>query len=217
MKIKNIFFDFDGVIAESVNVKTEAFHKMYLPYGKEIAAKVVEHHKKNSGISRFEKFKLYHKKYLNIELNKKEISELAEEFSKLVKIGVIQSRLVSGVKEFLKRYSNIINFWIISATPTAEMKEIVKAKNLKEYFLGVFGSPQKKSYWVKKIINENQSNLNSFLFIGDSMSDYNAAVENKIRFALRNTDENRIIFYNKKDIIRFNDFFEFENIVQDFI
>ena len=38
--IKNIFFDFDGVIAESVSAKTDAFKEMYMPYGEEIAAKV---------------------------------------------------------------------------------------------------------------------------------------------------------------------------------
>lgn len=38
--IKAIFWDFDGVIAESVNVKTEAFYNLYLPYGIEIAEKV---------------------------------------------------------------------------------------------------------------------------------------------------------------------------------
>ena len=54
--VKNIFFDFDGVIADSVNVKTEAFEKIYLPYGKEIAEKVINHHRENGGMSRFEKF-----------------------------------------------------------------------------------------------------------------------------------------------------------------
>ena len=40
--IKNIFFDFDGVIAESVSAKTEAFREMYLPYGIDIANQVVD-------------------------------------------------------------------------------------------------------------------------------------------------------------------------------
>ena len=39
MIIKNIFFDFDGVLAESVNVKTQAFHDLYLPFGEGIAKK----------------------------------------------------------------------------------------------------------------------------------------------------------------------------------
>ena len=61
MNIKNIFFDFDGVIAESVSAKTDAFEEMYLPYGKDIAAKVVEYHKLHGGVSRYEKFKYFHK------------------------------------------------------------------------------------------------------------------------------------------------------------
>ena len=62
-------FDFDGVIAESVNVKTEAFSILYQPYGKDVVKKVVKHHLTNGGVSRFEKFKIYHKEFLNIELN----------------------------------------------------------------------------------------------------------------------------------------------------
>ena len=49
MNIKNIFFDFDGVIAESVSAKTYAFEEMYLPYGNDIALKVVEYHKLHGG------------------------------------------------------------------------------------------------------------------------------------------------------------------------
>ena len=56
--IKTIFFDFDGVILNSVNVKTEAFRDMYKQYGDDIAQKVVNHHLANGGVSIFEKFRL---------------------------------------------------------------------------------------------------------------------------------------------------------------
>ena len=49
--IKAIFWDFDGVIADSVNVKTDAFYELYLPYGKNIAEKVKEYHLANGGFS----------------------------------------------------------------------------------------------------------------------------------------------------------------------
>ena len=42
--IKNILFDFDGVLVESVSIKAKAFEKMYLPYGVEMARRVVNHH-----------------------------------------------------------------------------------------------------------------------------------------------------------------------------
>ena len=38
--IDNYFFDFDGVIKDSVDCKTEAFESMYSKYGNQIAEKV---------------------------------------------------------------------------------------------------------------------------------------------------------------------------------
>ena len=61
--IKGIIFDFDGVIVESVNIKTIAFKKIYKKYGNEIVNKVVDHHLSNGGMSRFEKFNYYHKNF----------------------------------------------------------------------------------------------------------------------------------------------------------
>ena len=58
---KSVFvFDFDGVLADSVNIKTLAFYELYKEYGDSISSKVVEHHEANGGVSRFEKIKLYH-------------------------------------------------------------------------------------------------------------------------------------------------------------
>ncbi len=62
---KGIIFDFDGVIVESLHIKSNAFKQIYMPYGEEIANQVVKHHEANGGISRFNKFKYYHKVFLN--------------------------------------------------------------------------------------------------------------------------------------------------------
>ena len=70
--IKNIIFDFDGVICESVDIKTDAFYEMYLPYGEEVALKVKEHHIANGGMSRYDKFRHYEKVFLD----KKELENL---------------------------------------------------------------------------------------------------------------------------------------------
>ena len=100
--IKGIIFDFDGVIAESVNVKTEAFAKMYNQYGNEVVKKVVTHHLSHGGISRFEKFKFYHKEYFGIELTNQQLQELANQFSELVVQKVIAAPYVPGALEFIQ-------------------------------------------------------------------------------------------------------------------
>ena len=74
--LKGIIFDFDGVIAESVNVKTQAFKKIYQQYGNEVVSEVIKHHLSNGGISRFEKFKLYHKKFLGKQLSEEQLVKL---------------------------------------------------------------------------------------------------------------------------------------------
>ena len=78
MKIKSLFFDFDGIIADSVGCKTEAFRDIYLPYGEEIASKVVDHHLKNGGISRFEKFVTYHADFLGKTISQNELNKHCE-------------------------------------------------------------------------------------------------------------------------------------------
>ena len=105
-KIKAIIFDFDGVIAESVNVKTEAFSKIYAQYGSDIAEKVVEYHLSHGGISRFEKFKFYHKEYLGIELTNHQLKELGNKFSELVVQKVINAPYVPGALEFIQDNSH---------------------------------------------------------------------------------------------------------------
>ncbi len=56
---KVVFWDFDGVIKDSVEVKSDAFEQLFLPFGKDIAKKVRIHHEENGGISRFDKLPIY--------------------------------------------------------------------------------------------------------------------------------------------------------------
>ena len=46
----NIFWDFDGVIKDSMTVKSDAFEQLFLPFGENIAKKVRTHHEANGGI-----------------------------------------------------------------------------------------------------------------------------------------------------------------------
>ena len=89
--LKGIIFDFDGVIAQSIDAKTDAFMNLYAPYGTCIVRKVVEYHEANGGMSRFEKIKYFHETFLNQSINEKEIVDLANQFSKLVIEKVIEA------------------------------------------------------------------------------------------------------------------------------
>lgn len=210
--ITSIFFDFDGVILDSLEVKTQAFYDMYLPYGIEIAERVRQHHIDNGGVSRFEKFKLYHENWLGIPTDESKIYELANEFSQRVFSGVVNATEVAGIRDFLDANHTKYRMWIITGTPTNEIREIVKALQLEKYFVSCYGSPEKKSYWVEKIIREEQLNSSQSVFVGDALADYEAAIQNQVQFVLREHLDNENLFasYN---IMRIRNFIHFQELL----
>lgn len=216
MKIKNIFFDFDGVIAESVSAKTDAFKEMYLPYGKEIADKVVDFHINNGGVSRFEKFKHWEKQFFNKTISEDRVQELAKQFSDLVLDKVIHAEEVPGANNFIKKYSKKLNFWIITGTPTNEISIIAKERNLSSYFVGIHGSPKNKRYWTEYLLNEHNLKREETIFLGDATTDQDAAQFSNLNFALRENEENADIFKNYEGL-KFKDFFELEPKIKDII
>lgn len=209
MKLKNIFFDFDGVIAESVSAKTDAFKEMYLQYGNEIADAVEEYHINHGGISRYEKFKYWEKLYFNRILTEEELEKMAQKFSDLVLEKVINSEEVSGAKYFLDKYHKTYNFWIITGTPTKEIKLITKSRGYNDYFIGIYGSPENKRYWSEFILDKFNLKREETIFLGDATTDQDAANHSKLHFALRETHENKTIFKDYKGL-RFKDFYELE-------
>ncbi|MEA3450829.1 MAG: HAD hydrolase-like protein, partial [Bacteroidota bacterium] len=98
-----IIFDFDGVIIDSLGIKSEAFVHIYSPFGKEIVEKVVDYHEKNGGISRYQKIKYCHKKFLNIQITEKELIKLVSDFSDFVMSRISICPFVDGLMTFLEQ------------------------------------------------------------------------------------------------------------------
>ena len=59
VKSDTYFFDFDGVIVDSIAIKEKAFVSLFENYGSEIQKKVAAHHLNNGGITRLDKIKYY--------------------------------------------------------------------------------------------------------------------------------------------------------------
>ena len=105
------------------------------------------------------------------------------------------------------------NFYIISGTPQDEIEHIVEARGLSKYFHGVYGSPTGKAFWANKIIMQEKLNCETTIFIGDAMSDYEAAKKNGLIFVARINDENSDIFEGKSVDYKVCDLFEFDKLL----
>ncbi len=180
---KLLIFDFDGVLADSVEIKTQAFYEMYLCYGKGVASRVADHHRKNGGMSRADKFIHYHQEYLGLNLSEQEIDQMSGKFSNLVNRKVIGSGEISGSIDFLERNCNQDYICCVnSATPQDDIRMIVQEKGWAKYFSEVLGSPLTKESNLAELIGTFDVNKWDCLFFGDSNTDLEAASNSSIEF-----------------------------------
>jgi len=145
-----ILFDFDGVLCECMDVKTEAFAELFKPFGEEIVKKVVKHHIENGGISRYHKIRLYYGEFLGSPITDDKVNEIAEKFSKLVVEKVIASDYVKGAKELLEKYYKKIDLYVVSGTPQEELDLVVNKRGMRKYFKGVYGTPELHRAKIKR-------------------------------------------------------------------
>ncbi len=178
-----VFFDFDGVILDSVHVKTAAFAGMFRCYGPEMEKRIVNYHLATGGVSRFEKFRHIHHEILGKPLSEGEAARLGERFSALVLSGVLDSPCIAGALDALKalQYTGIPAF-VASGTPHDELKHIVARRSLSRYFREVHGSPRRKPEMVRDLSLRYDLDPAACLFVGDAMTDYNAASASGTRF-----------------------------------
>ncbi len=202
--IKILFWDFDGVIKDSVSVKTDAFVELFEIYGKEFKDKVKQHHIKNSGVSRYEKIPTY-LEWCGIKPTNSEVQNLCDQFGRIVKKRVISCSWVSGVEEFLDcNYKKYI-FIMVSATPQEELLDICKTLKINHYFNKIYGSPTSKYNAIKKSISHYNISSDECLMFGDAKADIDAAKENNIKFIFRKHKLNQNLNLDPQTVV-INDF-----------
>jgi phosphoglycolate phosphatase-like HAD superfamily hydrolase len=184
MGICAIIFDFDGVILESVSIKSEAFRQLFA-FVPEHVDEIIRFHKENGGMSRFNKFRYIYKNILHEDLTDERFRWLSDRFSGLVLEGILQAPFVDGAKEFIERCHRSLSLYVVSATPENELKHIVRHKGLEMYFRGVYGSPVTKEEHIRRIVRESGLDPGSVIYIGDAVNDWQAARAAGIRFFAR--------------------------------
>ena len=199
-----IFWDFDGVIKDSVEVKSMAFEKLFSDYDQDLADRVREHHEKNGGVSRFEKIPLY-LSWSNEAVTNKKVQELCNRFSVMVKQSVIDSPWVDGFSEFIERHHKAKKHILVTATPIEEIEEILQSLNIRHFFYKIYGAPNTKSDAINETLRGLKIKPKHAIMLGDSESDYKAAKDNNMLFFLRGTELNKNLQAACKDWI-FKDF-----------
>jgi beta-phosphoglucomutase-like phosphatase (HAD superfamily) len=191
LMIRGILFDFDGVIVDSVDIKTQAFTHLFRHYPVEIRQQIASLHLTHSGLSRYDKFKIIYKEFFNQLITTAELEQLAAEFSRFCVDKIVSVPYVKGALEFVSNYHRSYSLFIVSSTPELELQAIVERRGIAAFFKGVYGTPRTKAEIIRMILKQKKLSPENAVFIGDAMSDFTAALECGTHFIGRIDDQSR--------------------------
>lgn len=181
--IKNILWDFDGVILDSMPIRDYGFRKIFENYPEELVEEFIKYHRINGGLSRFHKIKHFYNHLLNKEISEKQMQDYAEQFTIIMKEQLTNKKyLIQDSVDFIKVNHQNYNFHIVSGSEHHELNYLCKNLDLADFFLSINGSPTPKNNLVKNLLEKEQYKKEETILIGDSINDYEAANVNNIKF-----------------------------------
>jgi len=204
--LKNILFDFDGVIIDSMPVREHGFRKIFQNFDINLVDKLIEYHELNGGLSRFVKIKYFYEELLNKDIGEELILEYANNFSEIMKDELTNKKyLINQTVEFIINHTQNYNLHIVSGSEQNELRYLCKELDLSQYFDSIHGSPTHKNILVKKLLEKLNYNTQETILIGDSINDYEAATINDIDF----------YGYNNKELLKLsaNYLVNFEHLI----
>ena len=181
--IKNILFDFDGVILDSMPIRDYGFKKIFEYFDDALVSQLLNYHNENGGLSRYVKIKYFYNEILDKEILEEEIDDYASNFSKIMKKELVNKKyLIVDTLEFFKNNFKKYNLHIVSGSDERELKYLCKKLEIDRYFQSINGSPTEKNKLVESVLLDNEYLTKETILIGDSINDYVASEVNGIDF-----------------------------------
>ena len=182
MKYQHIIFDFDGVLAESNEIRFNGFRKLLKDYPQDQVEQLVQYAKANGGVSRYKKIIFFFNVIRKEPISSKSVNDWADQFSKLVKRDVTEARPVKGSLDFLKKYFNHFDFAIVSGSDQKELREVCRDRGIDHFFKSILGSPVEKKNNIAALLSDLNWEHSNSLYVGDSHNDLEAAEANSVDF-----------------------------------
>jgi len=184
-KFDFVVFDFDGVLVNSTAMKTNVFLEVISNYSVEEQNQFIEFHKRNGGVSRWDKFEYFFREIVKLaderEINQK-ASELADRFTFLLTREIETLTLTDGALLTLQSLEKLRKpCFIVSGASEKEVVTITKNNKIEKYFEVILGSPKNKHQNLSFLKQQGKLNGQG-VFIGDSFTDYQSALDFKLFF-----------------------------------
>ncbi|MBF0177767.1 MAG: HAD family hydrolase [Magnetococcales bacterium] len=169
------FFDFDGVLADSVPVKDAALAHLFRAHDVAVQERAMAVWNRHKGVFRPERIRRVFREALGVVLDDRAV---AAQVALFVEQGVertVSAPPIAGSLAFLERYAAQYPCYVVSTGPQSEVREIVTRRGIAHHFRGIFGGPETKPVILSRILAQEGCSPDAALFLGDSITDFTSA------------------------------------------
>ncbi len=196
--IRQILFDFDGVIIDSMAVRDYGFRTIMQGHEQSLIDEFIRYHRYNAGLSRYVKIRYFYEEMLKQPITEDRVYELAAQFSDIMKERLVAPDvIIPKTVDFIKSIYLQMPMHIVSGSDEVELNFLCRMLRLDAYFVTIEGSPTPKNDLVSGIMDKYGYDPKETLLIGDSVNDYEAAKQSGLYF----------VGFNNKSLMPISDYY----------
>ena len=189
-----IFFDVDGVLIDSVEIKGEVFAEVFSDFPAE-SERILALHRAYGGVSRASKIKLMYRELTGNEIESHDYAQRLHLFSALIRDRVLRAPEISGARKTLEDLHEFFWMHAVSAMPIEELTQVLAKHQFYSFFRSVHGDPPQKSETVRELLDGHGYKTQDCFLVGDSRQDEQAALINRLTFIQVGKANNRKLGY----------------------
>ncbi|MEN6336462.1 MAG: HAD-IA family hydrolase [Phycisphaerales bacterium] len=202
MEYRYVIFDFDGVLAETNEIRFQGFTELFRDLPEGVMTRFMDFVRANGGLSRYGKIRHLYENILRRPVSEDEVAALAGRYSEIVKEKVIEAQPVAGSLEFLAGNNGRFEFAVVSGSDQDELRQVCRARGIEKYFRAILGSPKEKGENLIELLARERWERRDSVYVGDSQNDYQAAIEAGIDFIGRASG---VMDWSERDVVRIAD------------
>ena len=182
-----IFWDFDGVILNSMPIRDRGFATVLSDFPAVQIDELLKFHRANGGLSRYVKFRYFFETIRQETVTEVYVQLWAQRFSEQMRqLLTAPELLIAPIVDYIKDNYSHVPMYIVSGSDQDELRWLCNQHEIAQYFKSIYGSPTSKKVWLKQLLSEESYNPDKVVLIGDSKNDYEAANESGIHFLAYN-------------------------------
>ncbi|MEH6443031.1 MAG: HAD hydrolase-like protein [Oceanospirillaceae bacterium] len=176
-----LLFDYDGVIADSMEIKNLAYKYSLSKFN--IPSQVIDRVQLlNAGLSRYKVLEAIYHEWTGLVIPSETLEEVSRLFDSKDKELEKNITIYEDAIQFIKKSSIFYQLILITGIRQAVIERSLKNNGLINYFEEIKGSPTNKEDHLTNFINERKIYPPNCFFLGDGLVDQKAAEKCNIKF-----------------------------------